>query len=173
VTRDPPARTEIGALQQNRPDPLDIPLFHVYCALQQLLQRSMNSQRNRSMKMSTQDVMNTYNDLTNQNVERMNALGELNMKVAEKMLARQMDAMNLFMEQGVRMMKLATESKGYGELYKGQVEMAKEMSEQVMSVSKTNMALAGEIRDEYRGWFDSAMADLKESNSAVRNAVTA
>lgn len=123
--------------------------------------------------MSNQDVLNTYNDLGNQNVERLNALGELNLKIAEKMVSRQMDAMNLFMAQGVRMMKLATESKGYSELYKGQVEIAKEMSEQVMTESKTNVALAGEIRDEYRGWFDSAMSDLKEGNTAVRNAVTA
>ena len=123
--------------------------------------------------MSTQDVIKTYTDMTNQNVERMNALGELNLKIAEKVAARQMDVMNLFMEQGVRMMKLATEAKGYGELYKGQVDMAKEMTEKLMAESKTSMALAGEIRDDYRGWFDAAMADLKEGNTAVRNAVTA
>ncbi|WP_295540219.1 phasin family protein [uncultured Thiohalocapsa sp.] len=123
--------------------------------------------------MSTQDAMKTYNDLTNQNVERMNALGELNLKVAERMASRQMDVMSLFMEQGVRMMKLATEAKGYSELYKGQVDMAREMSEKLMAESKTTMAMAGEIRDDYRGWLDAAMADIKEGNSAVRNAVTA
>jgi hypothetical protein len=122
--------------------------------------------------MSTQDVVKTYSDLTNQNVERLNALGELNLKVAEKMAARQVDVMNLFMEQGVRMMKLATEAKGYGELYKGQVDMAKEMTEQLMAESKTNMALAGEIRDDYRGWFDAAVTELKDGGEAVRNAVT-
>lgn len=123
--------------------------------------------------MSNQDVVNTYNDLTNQNVERMNALGELNLKVAEKMASRQMDVMSLFMEQGVRMMKMATEAKGYSELYKGQVDMAREMSEKLMSESKTNMALVGEIRDDYRGWLDAAMADVKDGSTAVRNAVTA
>lgn len=123
--------------------------------------------------MSNQDVMKTYNDLTNQNVERINALGELNLKVAEKMATRQMDVMNLFMEQGVRMMKLATEAQGYSELYKGQVDMAREMSEKLMGESKTNMALAGEIRDDYRGWLDAAMADVKDGSTAVRNAVTA
>lgn len=123
--------------------------------------------------MSAQDVMNTYKDLTDQNVERLSALGELNLKVAEKMVSRQMDAVNLLMAQGVRMLKLASEAKGYSELYKGQVEMAKELSEQLMTESKTNVALAGEIRDEYRGWLDAAMADLKEGNTAVRNAVSA
>ncbi|WP_058557200.1 phasin family protein [Thiohalocapsa sp. ML1] len=123
--------------------------------------------------MSTQDVIKTYTDLTNQNVERMNALGELNLKIAEKVASRNMDVMNLVMEQGVRLMKLATEAKGYGELYKGQVEMTKELTEKLMAESKTNMALAGEIRDDFRGWFDAAVADAKESSTAVRNAVTA
>jgi hypothetical protein len=84
-----------------------------------------------------------------------------------------MDALNLFMEQGVRMMTLATEAKGYSELYKGQVEMAKDITEKLMAESKTNMALVSEIRDDYRGWFDGAVADLKEGGTAVRNAVTA
>lgn len=123
--------------------------------------------------MSTQDVVKTYSDLTNQNVERMNALGELNLKIVEKVASRQMDVMNLVLEHSVRLMKLATEAKGYGDLYKGQVEMAKEMSEKMMDESKANMALAGEIRDDYRGWLDAAMADVKEGNTAVRNAVTA
>ncbi len=123
--------------------------------------------------MSTQDVVKTYTDLTNQNVERLSALGELNLKVAERMATRQMDAMNIFLEQGVRMMKLATEAKGYSELYQGQVDITREMSEKLMAESKTNMTLAGEIRDDYRGWVDSTMAELKESNTAVRNAVTA
>jgi hypothetical protein len=123
--------------------------------------------------MSTNDMLNTYNDLTNKGVERINALGELNLKVAEKMVARQMDAMNLFMEQGVRMMKLATEAKGYSDFYKGQVDMAKEAAERLVQESKTNMHLAGEIRDDYRGWFDAAMADAKQGKEAVRNAVTA
>jgi hypothetical protein len=123
--------------------------------------------------MSTQDVVKTYSDLTNQNVERMNALGELNLKIVEKVASRQMDVMNLVLEHSVRLMKLAAEAKGYGDLYKGQVDMAKEMTEKLMAESKTTMALVGEIRDDYRGWLDAAMADMKEGNTAVRNAVTA
>jgi len=123
--------------------------------------------------MSTKDVVSVFNDLSNKSLERANALGELNLKIAEKVAARQMDAMSLLMEQGVRMMKLATEAKGYSDYYKGQVEMAKEMTERMMTESKANMEMAGEMRDEYRGWFDAAMADVKESKDVVRNAVTA
>ena len=123
--------------------------------------------------MSTKNVMNAFNDLTNKGMERANALGELNLKLAETVVARQMDALNLFMEQGVRMMTLATEAKSYGDYYKGQVEMAKELTERMMQESKTNMKLAGDVREDYRGWFDAALADVRESKDVVRNAVVA
>jgi len=123
--------------------------------------------------MSTKEVFNTYTDLTNKSMERMSALGELNLKLVETVTTRQMDAMTLFMEQGVRMMTLASEAKGYSDLYKGQVEVTKTMTERMMEESKANMKLAGQIRDDYRGWLDAAMADVKDSSTVVRNAVTA
>jgi hypothetical protein len=123
--------------------------------------------------MSTKNVMNAFNDLTNKGMEHASALGELNLKLAETVVARQMDALNLFMEQGMRMMTLATEAKSYGDYYKGQVEMAKELTERMMQESKTNMKLAGEARDDYRGWFDATLADVRESKDVVRNAVVA
>ncbi|KAA6187378.1 phasin family protein [Thiohalocapsa marina] len=124
--------------------------------------------------MSTNtNMLNTYNDMANKSVDQMNALGELNLKIAEKMVARQMDMMNMFVEQSVRMMKLATEAKGYNEYYKGQVEMTKDIADKMMSESKANMHMAGEIRDEYRGWFDGAMSEMKNNSATIRNAVTA
>jgi hypothetical protein len=123
--------------------------------------------------MSTKDVMSTYNELTNKSVERVNALGELNLKIAETVATRQMDMMNLLMEQGLRMMTLTTEAKGYTDLYKGQVEITKDVAERLVEESKNGMKLAGQIRDDYRGWFDAALADVKDSSTTVRNAVTA
>ncbi len=106
------------------------------------------------------DTMNTVNEMTNKGFERMTSLGELNLKIYERVAARQMDAMNLFMEHGIRAMKLATESKGYNEFFKGQVDAAKELSERLMTESKTNMSLAGEVRDDYRHWFEKNLAEV-------------
>jgi len=122
--------------------------------------------------MNTKEAVNTYTDLTNKSVERINSLGALNLKLAETVTNRQMNVVNLFMEQGLQMMSLATEAKGYSDFYKGQVKMAKTISERMMDESKANMKLASEIRDDYRGWFDAAMADMKNSSNVVRNAVT-
>ena len=123
--------------------------------------------------MNTKDVMSTYTELTNKSVERVNALGELNLKMVDTVATRQVDMMNMFMEQGLRMMTLTTEAKGYSDLYKGQVEMTKEMAERMVEESKSGMKMAGQIRDDYRGWFDAAMTEVKGSGTAVRNAVSA
>ncbi len=121
--------------------------------------------------MTIKDNLNTLNELTNQGGERLNALGELNLRVVEQLTARQMDVFNLYLEQGVRMLQLATDAKGFGDLYKGQVEMTKDLAERLMSESKANVAIANEMRDAYRGWFDGAMADVKAGKDVVRNAV--
>jgi hypothetical protein len=110
--------------------------------------------------MTTNETMNAVNEMTNKGVERMTSLGEINLRFFERMTARQMDVMNLAMEHGIRMMKLATESKGYNEFFKGQVEATKELSERVMAETKTNLQLAGQVRDDYRVWFEKNLADV-------------
>ena len=106
------------------------------------------------------ETMNTVNDITNKGVERMTGLGELNLRIFERLAARQMDTVNLYMEHGIRVMKLATESKGYNEFFKGQVEATKDLSERLMTETKTTMALAGDVRDEYRNWFEKNLAEV-------------
>jgi hypothetical protein len=118
--------------------------------------------------MTANETMNTVNEMTNKGFERMTGLGELNLRIFERLAARQMDTVNLFMEHGIRVMKLATESKGYNELFKGQVEATKELSERLMTETKTNMTLAGEVRDDYRHWFEKNLAEV---GSDLRKAV--
>jgi hypothetical protein len=140
----------------------------VYCALQQLL----HCNKPEVIAMSTNDLMSTWTDLTNKGLERMNALGELNLKVAETLTTRQMDLMTLFMEQGARMMTIASEAKDYSDLYKGQVGLAREATEHMREQSKQGMKLAGEIRDDYRGWLDAALSDARDGNVAMGDAVS-
>lgn len=110
--------------------------------------------------MTANETINTVNEITSKGVERMTSLGELNLRIFERLAARQMDAVNLYMEHGMRVMKLATESKGYNDYVKGQVEATKELSERLMAESKTSMALASEVRDDYRGWVEKNAAEL-------------
>ncbi len=112
--------------------------------------------------MNQKDTVKIVTDLTHKNVERMNTLGELNLRAWEQMTARQMDLMGFFMEQTVRSMKLASESKSFTDLAKAQMEMAKEMGERMMDESKSSLKVASEVRDEYRDWYKQGMTEVVE-----------
>lgn len=110
--------------------------------------------------MTANATISTVNELNTKGIERLTSLGEINLRYFEKVTTRQVDAVNLYIEHGVRLLKLATESKGYNEFFKAQVEAAKELSEKVVNDSKATLQLAGQARDDYRAWFDKSVADV-------------
>jgi hypothetical protein len=120
--------------------------------------------------MSANDAIANANEIASKGIDRLATLSELNIKVIERLTARQVDAANLAMEHGLRVMKLVTESKGYDELVKAQVEAAKELSERLLAESKTNATLAGQVRDDYRIWLEK---NLAEAGADLRKAVPA
>lgn len=110
--------------------------------------------------MTLKDNVNAINEMSNKGFERLNRLGELHLSVWERLASRQMEAVNLMLEQGARQMRLVSEAKGYSELVRGQMELAKETGERLMAETKTNIALAGEVRDQYRTWFQSGVTEF-------------
>lgn len=120
--------------------------------------------------MTAKENLEAVNAMGNKGMERLNQLGELNMKVMERIASRQMEAMNFMMEQSMRQMKLASESKGYNDFVKGQVELAKETSERMMEETKANMQIATEVRDGYRSFVQDGMSEISEE---VRKAAPA
>jgi phasin family protein len=110
--------------------------------------------------MTTKETVNLMNDMGNKGFERLNTLGELNLRTWENLVTRQMDAVSFAMEQGIRQVKLATESKGYTDYMKGQVELAKETSERAMEEAKASLKVAGEVQEDYRAWMRKGMSDL-------------
>ena len=113
--------------------------------------------------MAIKDKLSAINQMGGKNFDQVNALNELNMRTWEKLASRQLDVMNLFMEQGLRRMKLASESGDYADFLKGEMELAKEMGTRLMEETKANMELASQLRDEYRDWFQSGLAEISPS----------
>lgn len=121
--------------------------------------------------MNTSDSLKTINELTNKNIERMTSLGELNMSIFEQVAARQLDAVTLYMDHAMRVMKLATESKGYNDFFKGQIDATKELNELVKTESKTTMQVVSKARDDYRAWVEKNLAEV--SSDLRKNVATA
>lgn len=122
--------------------------------------------------MNTTETLNTVKDLSIKGMERINSLNELNMSLFERMAAQQMDTLKMLMEHGKRTMTLtlATDAKGYNTFLKGQIEAAKDLSEQVMAKSKSSMTLAGQFSEDYRAWY---LQNLTEVSADLRKVVPA
>ncbi len=120
--------------------------------------------------MNATDTLNTVKDFSIKGMERMTSLNELNMSLFERMAAQQMEALNMLMEHGNRTLTLASDAKGYNTFLKGQIEAAKDLSEQVIAKSKAGMTLAGQANEDYRTWY---MSNLAEVSADLRKAVPA
>ena len=111
---------------------------------------------------TTQANLDMINELGTKGYESMRELGEINLRNWERMVARQMDAVSMMMESGLRQAKVASEAKGYNELAKTQVDFAKELGQRMVDETRQNLKLAGDARDEYRAWFEKGMASAKD-----------
>jgi hypothetical protein len=120
---------------------------------------------------TTKEAYAMFNEMGTQGYESAQQLGEINLRSMETLVARQMDAMNLFMETGLRQVQLATESKGYNDLIKGEIALAKELTERLMAESRDNVKLANTARDEYRAWFEQAAKTVGDKVGKVQATV--
>ena len=120
--------------------------------------------------MNTTETLSTVKDFSIKGMERMNSLNELNMSLFDRLAAQQMEALNMLMEHGNRTLTLASDAKGYNTFLKGQIEAAKDLSEQVMAKSKSSLTLAGQASEDYRAWY---MRNLAEVSADLRKAIPA
>jgi phasin family protein len=120
--------------------------------------------------VNVNENFNTVSEITSKGVDRIFSLGELNLRIFERLAARQVDAMNLAVEHGVRLTKLATKSTDVSEFFKTQTDATKDFSKRVLSESKVNVQLADQTRDDYRVWFEKSLAEV---SADLRKAVPA
>lgn len=120
--------------------------------------------------MNMQDTMTNLSAMANDNLERLTTLGEINMRLSERMVNRQLDLISRGIEQGAQFVRTASEARGYGDLYKAQLDLAKDAGEHLMAESKANLSLASEARDDYRAWFQGALEGLRQQGSVKAGA---
>lgn len=112
--------------------------------------------------MNAQVGFDMMNEMGSKGFDSLRELGEINLRNWERMVARQMEAMSLMMETGMRQARAASDVKGYNDLVKSQVEFAKELGQHLVEETRHNLKLAGDARDEYRAWFEKGIVSARE-----------
>ena len=112
-------------------------------------------------------ILNTVKAYADKSVERMTSLGELNLRAFNRLAGQQPVTMTLLMEHGNRTLALMTGTPSYHEFLQGQCVAAKDLSTRLMTATRDGLAVAGEIREDYRAWFtknwDEVTTDLRSA----------
>ncbi|KOR28956.1 hypothetical protein TI03_03510 [Achromatium sp. WMS1] len=108
------------------------------------------------------------NDLSSKGYEAAKSLGEINLRFMERMLARQLNTFSLFVNSGMRNIKLITEAKNPNELVRGQMGLIREVGEHLLVESRESLKLASDTRDEYRAWVEQGIEVITEKMGQSR-----
>lgn len=121
------------------------------------------------MSTSTaKDNIEMISDFSNKGYEAVKSLGEINLRIMERTMARQMDTLNVLMDGGLRGLKVVAEAAGPSDVVRGQVDLVREFSERMLVESRESIKLASDTRDEYRTWFEQGLQVFGEKMNKLR-----
>ncbi len=109
------------------------------------------------------DMMNFFNEISQNALKSANELIELNTRVLNKTIERQVELGNAFVEGSKKQADLFQSTKDPKELVEKQAKLAEQYSAIFVEAAKENMALAQKASEEYKVWF--------EKNAAAANQV--
>jgi phasin family protein len=117
------------------------------------------------------ESIEVLSDLSSKGYEAAKSLGEINVRIMERMMARQLDTFNLVMDSGLRNIKMVTEAKGPNDVVRGQMDLIREVSERLLAESRESVKLVSDTRDEYRAWVEQGVQIVTEKMGKFRPAV--
>lgn len=120
-----------------------------------------------------QDFVNTMSNFGKNAVEAAKSLGEINSKIAEEVIERQLAAANLFVEGSVNQAKVAQETKDVKEFWSKQSALTDEYAGKAMDLAKQNVELAQKVGEQYKTWFEKGFAQANEAADEVTKQVQA
>jgi len=115
--------------------------------------------------MNMNETIELMTKTANDNYANMRKLAELNLATWDKLVAKQMEMMTMCLDAGTKQYEAAQSVKRVDELMGKQSEMARECGEKLMQKNREVVDLLVSTRDEYQGWLEESMTQVKEQLS--------
>ena len=120
-----------------------------------------------------QEFVNTISNFGKNAVEAAKSLGEINSKIAEQVIERQLAAVNLAVEGSASQVKLAQETKDVKDFWSKQAKLTDEYAGKAMDLAKQNVELAQQVGEVYKAWFEKGFAQANSAATEVTKKVEA
>jgi phasin family protein len=110
------------------------------------------------------DMMNKMSQSAFDNARR---LGEIQLKLSEKLMEQQVDLTNAFIESSVKGLELVGKAKGYQELVSGQAELVRDYSQKVLEGYRAGTDVVTEVRESLTKMVDENVAEASKTMKAA------
>ncbi len=101
------------------------------------------------------DMMNFFNEVSQNALKSANELVELNTRVLNQTIERQVELSNVFVEGSKKQAELVQSTKDPKELIEKQTKLAEQYTAIFVEAAKVNMAIAQKTSEEYKAWFEN------------------
>lgn len=93
------------------------------------------------------DMYDMMNKMGQSAFETGRRLGEIQLKLSEKLMEQQVDLTNAFVESSIKSLELLGKAKGYQDLVSGQAELVRDYSQRVLESYRTGTDVVSEARE--------------------------
>lgn len=113
------------------------------------------------------DMYDVVNKMSQSAFDTARRLGEIQLKLSEKLMEQQVDLTNAFIESSVKSLELLGKAKGYQELVSGQAELVRDYSQKVLEGYRSGTDVVTEARESLTKLVDENVAEASKSLKAA------
>ena len=108
------------------------------------------------------DMMNYFNEISQNALKSANELIALNTRVLNETIERQVELGNVFVEGSKKQADLFKDTKDPKELVEKQTKLAEQYTAIFVEAAKENMAIAQRTGEDYKVWFENNAASVNQ-----------
>jgi phasin family protein len=117
-----------------------------------------------------QEALEMINKLGTTGFDNLRELGELQMSTWNKLMDTQVEIFNSLMSRAEEQVKVATGAKDVESAVKAQVEINREVAEEMMKKTRDSVDMVQETGEAYRVWAEKAVKEVTEQVQAAEKA---
>lgn len=114
-----------------------------------------------------QETVEMMNDLGTKGYNSLRQLGELQMATWSKLMEKQVETFNAVVDSAVAQVQLASEGKEPQELIRAQVELNRQLAEEIIGKTRESFEVVQKSSEDVRGWAEEA---LKQATAEAEKA---
>ncbi|HID98823.1 MAG TPA: phasin family protein [Thiotrichaceae bacterium] len=115
--------------------------------------------------MQNEEMIQQWTKINQSAMEAIKELGEINTKAMTRLTQRQMDMVNLYMEEGTKQIETLSQAKGAPDIVAAQSRWFTELNEKVMDNARQTVEDLVNVKAEFTSWAEKGMDKAKSGLS--------